>query len=105
MLAVSSRTRSLEAPDVPTLAEQGFPGFHMVSWTGLMAPANTPKDVVERMSGELARALKDASFVEQIRKAGNEPAHDASPAEFAAFIGQEIALWGEAVKVAGVTLQ
>jgi tripartite-type tricarboxylate transporter receptor subunit TctC len=105
MLAVSSRTRSLEAPDVPTLAEQGFPGFHMVSWTGLMAPANTPKDIVERMSGELARALKDAGFVEQIRKAGNEPAHDASPAEFAAFIAQEIALWGEAVKVAGVTLQ
>jgi tripartite-type tricarboxylate transporter receptor subunit TctC len=104
MLAVSSSTRSLEAPDVPTLAEQGFPGFHMVSWTGLMAPANTRKEIVDRMAEELARALKDASFVEQIRKAGNEPAHDASPAEFAAFIAKEIALWGEAVKVAGVAL-
>jgi tripartite-type tricarboxylate transporter receptor subunit TctC len=103
-LAVSSGTRSREAPEVPTLAEQGFPGFHMVSWTGLMAPAGTPKDVVERMSTDLGRALKDASFVEHIQKAGAEPATDASPAEFSAFIAKEIALWGEAVKTAGVTL-
>jgi tripartite-type tricarboxylate transporter receptor subunit TctC len=104
MLAVSSATRSREAPEVPSLAEQGFPGFHMVSWTGLMAPAGTPKDVVERMSTDLGRALKDASFVEHIQKAGAEPATDASPAEFSAFIAKEIALWGEAVKTAGVTL-
>src|SRR5262245_64571511 len=45
MLAVSSGTRSREAPDVPTVAEQGFPAFHMVSWTGMMAPAGTPKDI------------------------------------------------------------
>ena len=70
-----------------------------------MAPAKTPKEIVERMAAELGRALKEPGFVEQIRKAGNEPAHDASPAEFAAFIAKEIALWGEAVKVAGVTLQ
>jgi tripartite-type tricarboxylate transporter receptor subunit TctC len=105
MLAVSSGTRSREAPDVPTLAEQGFPGFHMVSWTGMMAPAGTPKDIIERISAELGRALKDASFVEHMQKAGAEPAADASPAEFSAFIGKEIALWGEAVKTAGVTLQ
>src|SRR5712672_1752823 len=72
MLAVSSATRSREAPEVPTLAEQGFPGFHMVSWTGLMAPAGTPKDIIERMAAELGRALKDASFVEHIQKAGAE---------------------------------
>src|SRR5262249_8718450 len=105
MLAVSSDTRSREAPDVPTLAEQGFPGFHMVSWTGLMAPAGTPKDIIERMSAELGRAIKDPSFVEHIKKAGGEPAANASPAEFSAFITKEIALWGEAVKTAGVTLQ
>src|SRR5262249_2596800 len=104
MLAVSSAMRSRAAPDVPTLAEQGFPGFHMVSWTGMMAPAGTPRDIIERMAAELARALKDARFVEHIEKAGAEPAADASPAEFAAFIAKEIALWGEAVKAAGVTL-
>jgi tripartite-type tricarboxylate transporter receptor subunit TctC len=105
MLAVSSGTRSAEAPDVPTIAEQGFPGFHMVSWTGMMAPAGTPKDIIERMAAEFARALKDPQFVAHMRKAGVEPAADASPAEFASFIAKEIALWGEAVKTAGVTLQ
>jgi tripartite-type tricarboxylate transporter receptor subunit TctC len=105
MLAVSSGTRSAEAPDVPTIAEQGFPGFHMVSWTGMMAPAGTPKDIIERMAGEFARALNDPQFVAHMQKAGVEPAADASPAEFASFIAKEIALWGEAVKIAGVTLQ
>jgi tripartite-type tricarboxylate transporter receptor subunit TctC len=105
MLAVSSATRSAEAPEVPALAEQGFAGFHMVSWTGLMAPANTPKEIVDRLAAVLARALNDASFVEHIRNAGGEPAQDASPAAFSAFIAKEIALWGEAVKVAGVSLQ
>jgi tripartite-type tricarboxylate transporter receptor subunit TctC len=105
MLAVSSGTRSREAPEVPTIAEQGFPGFHMVSWTGMLAPAGTPKDIIDRISGEFARALKDPQFVERMQKAGVEPAADASPAEFAAFIAKEIALWGEAVKIAGVTLQ
>ena len=105
MLAVSSATRAREAPEVPSLAEQGFPGFHMVSWTGMMAPAGTPKDIIDRMAAEFARALKDPQFVELMQKAGVEPAEDASPAAFAAFIAKEIALWGEAVKIAGVTLQ
>jgi tripartite-type tricarboxylate transporter receptor subunit TctC len=105
MLAVSSATRSPEAPEVPSLAEQGFPGFHMVSWTGMMAPAGTPKEIIDRMAAEFARALKDPQFVELMQKAGVEPAEDASPAAFAAFIAKEIALWGEAVKIAGVTLQ
>jgi tripartite-type tricarboxylate transporter receptor subunit TctC len=105
MLALSSGTRSREAPDVPSLAEQGFPGFHMVSWTGMMAPAGTPKEIIDRMAAEFARALKDPQFVELMQKAGVEPAEDASPAAFQAFIAKEIVLWGEAVKIAGVTLQ
>jgi tripartite-type tricarboxylate transporter receptor subunit TctC len=105
MVAVSSATRSREAPDVPSLAEQGFPGFDMVSWTGMMAPAGAPKDIIDRMAGEFARALKDPQFVEHMQKAGVEPAVDPSPAAFSAFIAKEIALWGEAVKIAGVTLQ
>lgn len=105
MLAVSSATRAREAPEVPALAEVGFPGFHMVSWTGLAAPAQTPKEIVDRLSAELGRALKDPAFAAHIQKAGGEAAQDASPAEFAAFIAKEIALWGEAVKIAGVTLQ
>jgi tripartite-type tricarboxylate transporter receptor subunit TctC len=105
MLAVSSGTRSREAPEVATIAEQGFPGFDMASWTGMMAPTGTPKEIIDRMAGEFARALKDPQFVAHIEKAGAEPAADASPAAFATFIAKEIPLWGEAVKIAGVTLQ
>jgi tripartite-type tricarboxylate transporter receptor subunit TctC len=105
MLAVSSGTRSREAPEVPTIAEQGFPGFDMASWTGMMAPAGTPKEIIDSMAGEFARALKDPQFVAHMEKAGAEPAADASPAAFATFIAKEIPLWGEAVKIAGVTLQ
>jgi tripartite-type tricarboxylate transporter receptor subunit TctC len=105
MLAVSSGTRSREAPDVPTIAESGYPGFHAVSWTGLMAPVGTPKEIIDRMAAELGRALKDPQFVAHMQQAGVEPAADASPAAFASFITHEIAFWGEAVKVAGVTLQ
>jgi tripartite-type tricarboxylate transporter receptor subunit TctC len=105
MLAVSSGTRSREAPEVATIAEQGFPGFDMASWTGMMAPTGTPKEIIDRMAGEFARALKDPQFVAHIESAGAEPAADASPAAFATFIAKEIPLWGEAVKIAGVTLQ
>jgi tripartite-type tricarboxylate transporter receptor subunit TctC len=104
MLAVSSGTRSREAPE-PTIAEQGFPGFDMASWTGMMAPGGTPKEIIDGMAGEFARALKDPQFVAHMEKAGAEPAADASPAAFATFIAKEIPLWGEAVKIAGVTLQ
>jgi tripartite-type tricarboxylate transporter receptor subunit TctC len=104
MLAVSSGTRAQQAPDVPTIAESGFAGFHAVSWTGMVAPAGTPKPVIDRIAGELARAMKDAGFVEQLHKNGVDPANP-DPAEFSAFIAKEIVLWGDAVKVAGVTLQ
>ena len=105
MLAVSSGDRASEAPEVPTVAEQGFPGFHMVSWTGMMGPANLPKDIVDKIAVEFGRAFKDPVFVEHVRKAGSDPAVDTSPAGFAAFVAQEIVLWGDAVKTAGVTLK
>lgn len=105
MLAVSGGTRNKQAPEVPTIAESGYPGFNSVSWTGLMAPAGTPKEIIDRMATEIARALKDPQFVQHLEKAGVDPAADASPAEFSAFIAKEMVLWAEAVKVAGVTLQ
>lgn len=105
MLAVSSNERASEAPDVPTVSEQGFPGFHMVSWTGMMGPANTPKEIVDRIADEFGRAFKDPVFVEHVRKAGSDPALDTSPAGFASFVAKEIVLWGDAVRAAGVTLK
>jgi tripartite-type tricarboxylate transporter receptor subunit TctC len=102
---VSSATRSREAPEVPTIAESGYPGYDFTSWTGLMAPAGAPKEIVDRMATEIARAFADPQFVANMQKAGVEPPANASPAEFSAFIGKEIARWSEAVKIAGVTLQ
>jgi tripartite-type tricarboxylate transporter receptor subunit TctC len=105
MLGVSSSTRSAEAPEVPAIADAGYPDFHAVSWTGMMAPAATPAEIINRMAAEFARALKDPPFVAHMRQAGVEPAKQTSPTEFAAFIKSEIALWGEAVRIAGVSLQ
>jgi tripartite-type tricarboxylate transporter receptor subunit TctC len=105
MLAVSSNTRSREAPEVATVAEQGYSGFHAVSWVGMMAPAGTPKEIVDRMSGEFGRALKEPKFLEAVHNSGAEAAADTSPGEFASFIAKEIPLWGEAVRNAGVSLQ
>jgi tripartite-type tricarboxylate transporter receptor subunit TctC len=105
MLAVSSETRSQEAPDVPTIAESGFPGFNAVSWTGMMAPAATPRPIIDRMAAEIGHSLKQPAFIEQLRANGVAPAADASPEAFAAFIKREMPLWGGAARKAGVTLK
>jgi tripartite-type tricarboxylate transporter receptor subunit TctC len=104
MLAVSSGTRNPQAPDVPTVAEAGYPGFDFTSWTGLMATGGTPREIVDRVGAELTRALREPGFVEQLGRHGVEPAPAPGPAEFSAFIAKEIVRWGEAVKIAGVTL-
>ena len=103
LIGVSSIKRSLMLPDVPTIAESGYAGFDAVSWTGLMAPAGTPKDILDKMGAEMVRASKDPKFVEQIVKAGNDPL-GLGPEEFAKMIAAEIPAWGEAVRNAGVKL-
>jgi tripartite-type tricarboxylate transporter receptor subunit TctC len=103
LIGVSSAKRSLRLPNVPTIAESGFPGFDAVSWTGLMAPAGTPKEVIDKLGAEMVRASKDPKFVEQIVKAGNEPL-GLGPEEFAKFIAAEIPAWADAVRSAGVKL-
>lgn len=105
MLAVSSGNRSPQAPDVPAIAEAGYPGFHAVSWTGMMAPAGISHEITERIAEEFARAFKDAQFVEHMQQAGVEPAAETGATAFSAFVTKEIALWSEAVRVAGVGLQ
>jgi tripartite-type tricarboxylate transporter receptor subunit TctC len=105
MLAVSSSNRSPQAPDVSAIAEAGYPGFHAVSWTGMMAPAGISREITERIAEEFARAFKDAQFVEHMQQAGVEPAAETGATAFSAFVTKEIALWSEAVRVAGVGLQ
>jgi tripartite-type tricarboxylate transporter receptor subunit TctC len=104
MIAVSDDKRSRGAPDIPTIAESGYPGFRGISWNGLMAPAGTPRDIVNRLAAEFANAAKDPKFIAQLDTYGVEPL-GITPEEFTKFIPEDIALWAEAVKIAGVTLQ
>ena len=101
LLAVSSEQRSAQAPDVPTVAESGFPGFTATSWWGLMAPAGTPKAVVDRIAAEVVKATKDKKIREQLTAFGVDPLGN-SPAEFSAMIASDIELWAGAVKLAGL---
>jgi len=104
MLGVSSAERARRAAQVPTIGESGFPGFHGESWNGLLAPAATPDDIVERIAAEFARAAKEPKFAERLDQEGVEPL-GSSPAETAKFIAADMALWADAVKIAGVSLQ
>jgi len=102
MLAVSSGKRSPRLPDVPSIAET-YPGYHAVSWTGMLAPAGTPKAIVDKIAAEMVRAVNDPKFAEQLRNSGIEPLAE-GPEKFAAMIASEIPIWAEAVKIAGVKL-
>ena len=101
LLAVSSENRVPQIADVPTFAESGFPGFKVLTWNGLMAPAGVPKETTDRIAKEVARAVKDAKFAERLAAFGIDPLGN-TPVEFAAMIAADIAMWSEAIKIAGV---
>ena len=103
-IAVSSEVRTRQLPDVPTVAESGFPGFRTVTWNGLMAPAATPKVIVDLLASAVAKAVKDQGVSEKLTGYGVDPVGD-DPAHFASTIAIDVAMWSEAIKLAGVTLQ
>lgn len=104
MIAVTSAQRATQAPDVPTLAESGFPGLAVTSWWGLMAPAATPPSIVERLAAAVAKATKDPAIARQMANFGVDPL-GSSPAEFAAMVAADMKLWAGAVKLAGLDLR
>jgi tripartite-type tricarboxylate transporter receptor subunit TctC len=101
LLAITGETRTPQLPDVPTLAESALPGFKSVTWNGLVAPAGTPPDIIDRMSQEIARADKDPAFGARLSAIGVNPVGN-TPAEFAAWIAADAAMWAEAADLAGV---
>ncbi len=104
ILATSGEKRARQLPSVPTVAEQGFPGFRTETWNGYVAPAGTPRDVVERIAREIAAGCKDPAFVSRLDKIGVD-ALCSTPAEFTQAIRADLALWKEAVQAAGVKPQ
>ncbi len=99
-LAISTATRSPAAPQLPTIAEAGVPGFDASIWQGLLAPARTPAALVARLNREAVSALQSSEVKEQLRAQGIE-ATPSTPAEFGAFIKAEIARWAQVIKAAG----
>jgi tripartite-type tricarboxylate transporter receptor subunit TctC len=101
LLAVSGAQRARQIPDIPTVAESGFPGFNVLTWNGLMAPAGAPKEILDKMAAEIARAVKDEQFVARLDQYGADPLGN-TPEEFAAMIANETALWSDTVKSLGI---
>jgi tripartite-type tricarboxylate transporter receptor subunit TctC len=101
LLAVSSEQRSAQLPDVPTIAESGLPGFNVLTWNGVLAPAGTPKEIIDKMAAEIARMVKDAQFVARLEHYGADPVGN-TPAAFSAMIASETALWATTVKSLGL---
>jgi tripartite-type tricarboxylate transporter receptor subunit TctC len=99
-LAVTTAKRSSIAPDVPTLAESGLPGFEVGSWQGVFAPAGTPPEIVKRLNAEIVKALNLPDVRDKLSGLGAEIVAD-SPEEFSALVKAEVAKWADVVKKSG----
>jgi tripartite-type tricarboxylate transporter receptor subunit TctC len=99
-LAVTSAKRSPMLPDSPSMVESGFAGFESAAWAGILAPAGTPKAVVDALNAEVSNILRMPDVRERLTSLGAEPG-GGSPEDFAAFIAAEIAKWARVVKASG----
>lgn len=104
VLAVTTPKRLDAMPNVPTVAESGIAGFEAVSWGGVLAPAGTPKPIVELLNAEIIKALKDPEVSKRFEAAGAQVVHG-SPSEFAAYTAAETLKWGKIAKSAGIALE
>ncbi len=105
VIAVSTKERSPLVPDVPTVAEQGFPKFDVVSWYGLLGPAGTPKNMVALLYKEVVALLRTEEIRKQLAAVGATPAPSASPDEFRVYLQTELETWRRVIKQAGITAQ
>ena len=99
--AVSSSKRSALVPELPTLAESGFPGYEAVPWFGLMAPARTPQAIIEKLHAETVKALAFPDARAALVNQGLDVI-GGTPAEFAAVIRTETPYWAKVIKEAGI---
>ena len=102
-LAVTTPRRSPAAPQLPTIAEAGFPGAESTSWTGVLAPAGTPAAIISQLHGEIARVLQNPEVKTRLSANGAVPV-GSNPPEFTAYIRSELAKWGKVVKASGATV-
>jgi len=100
-IAVTSAQRSPAAPDIPTVVESGVPGFEVTAWYGVSAPAGTPRAIIERLNGEIVRALNSPDLRGRLTSLGAEPVGN-TPEQYTAFVQNEIAKWAKVIKAAGI---
>jgi tripartite-type tricarboxylate transporter receptor subunit TctC len=103
-LAVTTKERVAVAPDIPTIAESGVPGFDVFSWFGFFVPAKTPQDVVARLNADTNAALAHASVRSRFEELGATP-KGSTPAELAAFLKSEIDKWGPVIREAKIRVE
>jgi len=102
-LAVTTRTRSAAAPDVPTVAELGYPEFEASNWFALLGPAHMPREVVTRMHAEVVRILKEPAIRDKLSHQGADPV-GSTPEELAEYMRAETAKWAPVVRASGATV-
>ena len=102
-LAITSAARSRVAPDIPTVAELGFPGFEVIGWFGWLAPARTPNEIVTRLNTDIVKARRGTDTQDRLIALGCEPVGN-TPPQFAAFVSSERDKWAKVIKQAGIKL-
>jgi tripartite-type tricarboxylate transporter receptor subunit TctC len=100
-LAISSAKRSAAVPELPTVAEAGMPGYEAGTWFGLFAPAGTPREIINRLSGEIVRIVGTPDMKARLLEQGAD-AVTSTPEQFRAFVKSELAKWSEVIKAVGV---
>ena len=100
-IASGSLTRDPQLPDLPTVAEQGFPGFEAIQWIGLLTTAGTPTQIIERLNAEINRALRDPDLIAKFAQQGIAPA-GGTPADFQRTIAADLKNWTETARAANI---
>lgn len=102
-LAVTTEKRSPAAPQIPTIAEAGLPGYAVTTWHGLLAPAGTPRDIVNRLSSEAAKALQNPDVRNKFASQGVDPI-SSTPEQFAAMMKSELEKWRKVIAASGTKI-
>ncbi len=103
-LAVTSKTRWRDLPDVPTLEEAGVPGYEVTSWSGFAGPPGLPQPIVDRLNAEVQRAIKVPSVKERLENLGGD-ARGTTPAEMKALVARQVAMWAKLAREANIQAQ
>ena len=103
-IAVTGPKRSAHVPQIPTVAESGVPGYTLVNWRDVLAPAATPRDIINKLNAEIIKTLRAQDIRESLAREGYEPIGD-TPEQFAALIKAEVARYAKLIKAAGISGQ